>query len=1258
MEAAGSFDSTKTLLQLLLQEIDAGKVQLPDFQRGWVWDDEHVRSLLASVSLSFPIGAVMLLETGNPAVKFKPRFVEGVKPPATASPGRLILDGQQRLTSLYQALMMKDDPVLTFDPNKAKIKVFYYIDLTIALDPKADREEAVFAVPSDRIVRYRGEARRDLTTIEKECEAEALPVRAIFDLGHLTNWMLAYIGDGSNSARRSRWNQVVKQVIQPFQQYQVPLIVLTKETGKEAVCKVFEKVNTGGVSLNVFELLTATYAADNHNLREDWEGIPGDTEHTGYKARLHSWPVLKDVENTDLLQVVALLSTLNRKRANIAAAVGCKRKDILDLDLAEYKRWAAAAMAGFIKSVEVLHRLRIFLGRDVPYRTQLVPLAAIFADLADSADNEGVQAKIRRWLWCGILGELYGGSIESRFARDVPQVLEWVLAGGPEPDTVAEANFRKERLLTLRTRNSAAYKGVHALLMADGAQDLLSGSPIDSQLYVKAEIDIHHIFPKRWCSLAKVPVAFMDSVINKTPLSKATNMVIGGSAPSRYVPALETKAHLDSAEMDDLLRTHLVDPAALRADDFATFFRARAATMVERIEKAMGKPVAGAAVDFIGVPISDGESEKEGDDELTIPSGPTILVEGGTDEDYLRVAAEICDRPDLLDGLEIEPCGGVTPLVERALLLRAQNAGPLLALFDKDVNGRAGKDQLINKFKFDKQQVFTYGEFVDGNPDGIEAEDLWPQALLEGFVDTYGEITVLAEKVFHPQLKAWHYGFNAAGKTAIVGYLRENASGQDAERFVRLLETMRTRLGLPSKPVPSPYSLPKTSVIEAPETIDSDTPEPADLDVEGEPWKTNGRSWHLEKRSSATTRPITEGVVDLITAAVPDADGPDWGQRRYISWKADGRIWLAVIPRQSAVWVEFSHSNKQPADIASELGYVPVHGHGSARWVSPNGTAHVRVSWRGRPVLKIESAVDLTGESGQRLAEVLKPAYEEAIAGPPKNVGPKAGKAFDWSLIDAAVEALPPAHWTTYADLAELGGTAPMQVGQRLGAVPLENGHRVLDASGRIRPGFHWVEPSDTRDVREVLASEGVRFDATGAADPTQRMTTTGLAELVGVEPPEGGDYDGLGGSRGDLYLAFWSLLLDRLHLEYPGWSAAKKPPNVNWMVIKTIGFTSVATVFATGHRLRTELYVDSGDATTNLALFDRLQEAREELQDAYGRPLEWEDLPARRACRIADYTVGHITHRGEYLGYLDWFVDSLARWQRVLGKVAPQLKA
>ena len=124
--------------------------------------------------------------------------------------------------------------------------------------------------------------------------------------------------------------------------------------------------------------------------------------------------------------------------------------------------------------------------------------------------------------------------------RDVLEVPAW-LDGGPEPSTITDGRFRPERLHTLRTRLSAAYKGIHALLMAKGAIDFRSGQPFGQAVFCDEYVDIHHIFPKNWCNnpRRKIEPRVFDTVINKTPLSYKTNRILGGVAPSVYLARLE-----------------------------------------------------------------------------------------------------------------------------------------------------------------------------------------------------------------------------------------------------------------------------------------------------------------------------------------------------------------------------------------------------------------------------------------------------------------------------------------------------------------------------------------------------------------------------------------------------------------------------------------------------------------------------------------------------------------------------------------------
>ena len=130
---ATAFKTNPVSLEQLLMLCRSGEMQLPDFQRSWVWDDERIRGLIASISQAFPVGALMTLETGGD-VDYKPRPVQGApEGAASKKPSSLLLDGQQRMTSLYQT-MLRNKVVETVTPRQVKVKRWYYIDIRKALD--------------------------------------------------------------------------------------------------------------------------------------------------------------------------------------------------------------------------------------------------------------------------------------------------------------------------------------------------------------------------------------------------------------------------------------------------------------------------------------------------------------------------------------------------------------------------------------------------------------------------------------------------------------------------------------------------------------------------------------------------------------------------------------------------------------------------------------------------------------------------------------------------------------------------------------------------------------------------------------------------------------------------------------------------------------------------------------------------------------------------------------------------------------------
>jgi len=437
-----TFETAEPALLELLTHIHTGKAQLPDFQRGWVWDDTHIRSLIASISRSFPIGAVMTMAVGE-NVRFRPRHFEGAKEAEGKQPEVLVLDGQQRLTSMYLSLFSKG-PVKTQTEKKQEIFRYYYLDIAKCLDPTEDRFDAVISIPETKKLTsdFGRKIDLDLSTREHEYEQGMYPLLAIFDPAAHMEWTNGYkLHHQHEQTKTQLIDQFNMEIWLPFQQYKVPVIRLTKETPKEAVCQVFEAVNTGGVSLSVFELLTATFASDNFHLRDDWES---------------------------------------------------KKKTLYDI-----------------------------------------------------------------------------------------------------PATIRDANFSPLRLLTLQSRNSAAYKGLMALLMKKGCCDFVNGDPVDIQTYFDQAIDIHHIFPKAYCEKQKYRRELWNSVINKAPLSSRTNRVIGGYKPSTYIESIQKHEKISSDRLDEIFLSHLIDPGKIRSDDFAGFIEHRAGELLTIIEQAMGKTISG-----------------------------------------------------------------------------------------------------------------------------------------------------------------------------------------------------------------------------------------------------------------------------------------------------------------------------------------------------------------------------------------------------------------------------------------------------------------------------------------------------------------------------------------------------------------------------------------------------------------------------------------------------------------------------------------
>jgi len=208
-----------------------------------------------------------------------------------------------------------------------------------------------------------------------------------------------------------------------------------------------------------------------------------------------------------------------------------------------------------------------------------------------------------------VLGELYGGAVETRIANDVDELLQWIENEKELPRTIVDATFQPDRLDRLSSRLSAAYKGINVLVLRNGAEDFFWKANIRELDAEDVALDIHHIFPQDWCEKQKIPRKVYNAIVNKTPISYKANRMIGGVAPSKYLEKLQQHKQvlLDDEQMDSILESHLIPAGLLRADDFEQFYLQRKLHLLGLIEKAMGK----ASTSISDVNTEDDDSEEQ-----------------------------------------------------------------------------------------------------------------------------------------------------------------------------------------------------------------------------------------------------------------------------------------------------------------------------------------------------------------------------------------------------------------------------------------------------------------------------------------------------------------------------------------------------------------------------------------------------------------------------------------------------------------------
>jgi len=563
-------------IALIIENSSSTNWVLPSFQRYFDWKKDDIRSFLESVFNGYYVGSFLLWDAkGEPELGVQ--AIKGVtKEEEEWKKDLVILDGQQRITSLYYAMCAPNDPHFTDESRWRDTRIFkehplyFYIDFGSFLrDPK-----------SLEIIKISNKKMSN-----EECFKSILfPMWELEKHGH---WLAEFGKFLRSQSQNIEKIDEIKEAIRKklyyvWAEYEIPYISLPKAMGINQVTEIFEQLNTKGKPLNVFDLLVARLFKYDIQLKDLWDKTCREYPKTTfrYSKAIEKIPIY-------LLQAISLY---------YHESSSAKRSDILDIykniyaKKTEYRfenHWTE--FSKFLnKALEKLENLRDGFGvkdeKEVPYESMIPVLAALLRTIEDQENKASCYKKLDKWYWSAVFTNAYSQAAESQMTTDFKEVRDWFKDDAEMPKTVSNMinDLSKLNLLTIQSNWNSKYRGTMSLVALEGAKDI----DTDQALENARENDKDHLFPKSvFGSRTNI-----NSVLNMTWMSDSTNRYIKNyKKPSAYIPEFIAKKYAgDKEKFNEVLRTHLISEEALNRllnDQFDQFLIEREKSVVAKLKE-------------------------------------------------------------------------------------------------------------------------------------------------------------------------------------------------------------------------------------------------------------------------------------------------------------------------------------------------------------------------------------------------------------------------------------------------------------------------------------------------------------------------------------------------------------------------------------------------------------------------------------------------------------------------------------------------
>lgn len=540
--------ATRKLVRLV-EQAHQGELCLPEFQRDFVWPREQVADLVRSMLRGYYVGSLLLLDTDPNNPPFQPAFLRGAEPKqAQPHPKQLVLDGQQRLTSLMYALTAPNYPLK--DTSRRR---YFFVDLQKAVED-IDSDDIILSFTDRELVT------EGLKFPETQFERRLLPCTALINPTKFSDWSYAledWLRDHQPTEvddYRKVWRPKWGALVNGFLGFDAAVIELPQVSDADPdalgrVCAIFEKLNSSGVELSVYDLLTSRLYRSQIKLHDLWD------EACKQHPRLNRWSNGKADTlkfGVQVLRVLALLRGLTPTP-----------KELIRLNPDAFQQDWQRAAAGLERALEVAESISqdgfgVFEPQWLPGTGLLAVLAAGRQIITEQKLAARETASLRRWYWCSVFLERYSSGVDSKARKDFSELLTF-WQGGSEPSVFQEAHIRigapGYTVRNAASSYSAVYSGIFCLLALQGARDWRK----DESLTLH-DVEDHHIFPKAYLKRAGITRRTrVNSVLNRTLVSDSTNRMISDKTPGTY---MEMSTIFPHGATDEGLALHFLASAA------------------------------------------------------------------------------------------------------------------------------------------------------------------------------------------------------------------------------------------------------------------------------------------------------------------------------------------------------------------------------------------------------------------------------------------------------------------------------------------------------------------------------------------------------------------------------------------------------------------------------------------------------------------------------------------------------------------------